>query len=96
MAAGEELSAESRGEIEILLGESLELLPRFGDGSFRLVYIDPPFNTGHRQTRRTIRVDRDTEGDRTGFGGRAYRTEEPPGSPTMTATTTTLPSSNPI
>lgn len=57
-------------------GESLEILPRFEDGSFRLVYIDPPFNTGRRQTRRTVAVTGDPDGDRTGFGGRGYRTEE--------------------
>ena len=30
---------------EILLGDNLELLPRFADGSFQLIYIDPPFNS---------------------------------------------------
>lgn len=63
-------------EVEILHGESLEILPRFEDGSFRLIYIDPPFNTGRRQTRRTVAVTGDPDGDRTGFGGRGYRTEE--------------------
>ncbi len=58
----------------ILLGESLELLPRFPDGSFQLVYIDPPFNTGRAQTRRTLRTVADEDGDRTGFQGRRYAT----------------------
>src|ERR1019366_3674829 len=58
----------------ILLGESLELLPRFPDGSFQLVYIDPPFNTGTAQARRTLRTVADEDGDRTGFQGRRYAT----------------------
>jgi DNA modification methylase len=59
----------------ILLGDNLELLPRFGDGSFQLIYIDPPFNTGRRQQRRTLVATADSRGERTGFGGRRYRTE---------------------
>ncbi len=60
-------------EDAILLGENLELLPRFADGSFQLIYIDPPFNTGHVQTRRTLSTVGDAQGDRTGFQGRRYR-----------------------
>jgi site-specific DNA-methyltransferase (adenine-specific) len=59
---------------QILLGENLELLPSFGDGSFQLVYIDPPFNTGHAQVRKTLTVVSDEDGERTGFQGRRYRT----------------------
>jgi len=59
---------------EILLGENLALLPRFADGSFQLIYIDPPFNTGKEQRRRTLRTVPDVDGDRTGFNGRRYRT----------------------
>ena len=59
---------------EILLGDCLEILPRFADGSFQLIYIDPPFNTGREQTRRTLRTVPDERGDRTGFGGRRYAT----------------------
>jgi site-specific DNA-methyltransferase (adenine-specific) len=62
-------------EDTILHGENLELLPRFADGSFQLVYIDPPFNTGKLQERRTLRAVADPEGDREGFQGRRYRTE---------------------
>ena len=61
-------------ENEIILGENLEVLPRFADGAFQLIYIDPPFNTGHAQRRRTIQTVPDDQGDRTGFGGRRYRT----------------------
>jgi site-specific DNA-methyltransferase (adenine-specific) len=60
---------------EIILGDNLEVLPRFADGSFQLIYVDPPFNTGRRQTRRTLRAVAEEEGDRTGFGGRRYRSD---------------------
>ena len=60
--------------LEIHLGDNLEVLPRFGDGSFDLVYIDPPFNTGKAQARTRLRTIRDDGGDRTGFQGRRYRT----------------------
>jgi len=56
----------------ILLGENLELLPHLTDESFQLIYIDPPFNTGVAQTRRTLQTVADGDGDRTGFQGRRY------------------------
>jgi site-specific DNA-methyltransferase (adenine-specific) len=59
---------------EILVGDNLELLPRFENESFQLIYIDPPFNTGRQRARRTLRTVADAEGDRTGFGGRRYST----------------------
>jgi site-specific DNA-methyltransferase (adenine-specific) len=59
----------------ILLGDNLELMGELEDGSFQLVYADPPFNTGRVQSRQAVRTFADEEGDRTGFGGRRYRTE---------------------
>jgi site-specific DNA-methyltransferase (adenine-specific) len=59
---------------QILLGDNLALLPRFADRSFQLVYIDPPFNTGHAQVRKTLAVVGDEGGERVGFQGRRYRT----------------------
>jgi site-specific DNA-methyltransferase (adenine-specific) len=61
-------------EDAILLGDNLEVLPRFADGSFQLVYADPPFNTGRMQRRSTLETVAAPDGDRTGFGGRRYRT----------------------
>lgn len=60
---------------EVILGENLEVLPGLADGSFQMVYIDPPFNTGATQTRRSVATVSDEQGDRTGFGGRRYRTD---------------------
>ncbi len=66
---------ESPTTDQILLGENLQLLPRFADRSFQLIYIDPPFNTGRAQVRKTLSVVSDSEGERTGFQGRRYRTQ---------------------
>ncbi len=68
------LPGETPQSDQILLGENLELLPRFADGSFQLIYIDPPFNTGRAQVRRTLAVVGDEAGERKGFQGRRYRT----------------------
>jgi site-specific DNA-methyltransferase (adenine-specific) len=58
----------------ILLGDNLELLAAFADESFQLAYLDPPFNTGKAQTRKTLATVAATNGDRTGFQGRRYAT----------------------
>jgi site-specific DNA-methyltransferase (adenine-specific) len=58
----------------IVLSDNLAVLASLPDDSIDLVYIDPPFNTGKRQTLRRLKTVRDEEaGDRTGFGGRRYR-----------------------
>jgi site-specific DNA-methyltransferase (adenine-specific) len=59
---------------QIMLGENMQLLPSFADGAFQLIYIDPPFNTGRAQVRKTLQVVGDERGERTGFQGRRYRT----------------------
>ena len=59
----------------IVHGDNLEALRRMATGSAALIYIDPPFNTGKRQTRLRMKTVRDEAGDRVGFGGRRYRTE---------------------
>ena len=58
---------------EIILGDNLELLPGLQDDCFQLIYIDPPFNTGKAQTRKTLETVPDANGDRTGFMGRRYK-----------------------
>jgi site-specific DNA-methyltransferase (adenine-specific) len=61
----------------IYLSDNLPVLRSLPDASVDLIYIDPPFNTGGSQRRRTLRTERQEGegGDRTGFGGRRYRTE---------------------
>jgi site-specific DNA-methyltransferase (adenine-specific) len=59
----------------VIHGDCAAVLPRLPTGSFQLIYIDPPFNTGRVQQRTTLRTVRDEEGgDRTGFAGRRYAT----------------------
>jgi site-specific DNA-methyltransferase (adenine-specific) len=50
------------------------VLPKLPAGSFQLIYVDPPFNTGRDQARHEIAVAATPDGDRTGFGGRRYQT----------------------
>jgi site-specific DNA-methyltransferase (adenine-specific) len=58
----------------IVLGNNLGILQSMKTGSVELIYVDPPFNTGKRQSRKQIKTVRDEAGDRVGFGGRRYRT----------------------
>lgn len=59
----------------IVLADNLDVLASLPADSVDLVYVDPPFNTGKRQTLRQMRNVADPDGgDRTGFGGRRYRT----------------------
>ena len=59
----------------LIEADNADVLPKLPDGSFDLIYIDPPFNTGHVQRKRTLSTEHDEEaGDRSGFGGRRYRT----------------------
>jgi len=60
----------------IILGDCADVLPTLPDASFQLIYVDPPFNTGKAQSRRTLRTVQSESGDRTGFAGRRYATEE--------------------
>lgn len=59
--------------LDVYCTDNLEALRRFPDAAFELIYIDPPFNTGRRQSRTQLRVTAAADGDRVGFGGRAYR-----------------------
>jgi site-specific DNA-methyltransferase (adenine-specific) len=62
---------------QIHFGDCADLLPRLPAAFARLMYIDPPFNTGSRQKRERIKVTAvDGPGERVGFGGRRYTVEE--------------------
>jgi site-specific DNA-methyltransferase (adenine-specific) len=56
----------------VICGENSVALEKLPDARFDLVYLDPPFNTGRAQSRRTLAVAPDEAGDRVGFGGRRY------------------------
>jgi site-specific DNA-methyltransferase (adenine-specific) len=56
----------------VIAGDNRFALGKLPAGTFDLVYMDPPFNTGRAQARHTLAVRADAEGDRVGFGGRRY------------------------
>ena len=58
----------------VVCGDNLPILKSLATESIDLIYIDPPFNTGKTQVRHRISTIRDEGGDRTGFGGRRYKT----------------------
>lgn len=58
----------------IVHGDNLLVLRTTASESVDLIYIDPPFNTGKTQVRHRISTLRDDAGDRTGFGGKRYKT----------------------
>ena len=60
----------------INLADNLDFLRKVEDDSVNLIYIDPPFNTGTKQSMTSLKTVRDDDGDRTGFGGNRYRTEK--------------------
>ena len=63
----------------VVLDDCASVLPKLPGASFQLIYVDPPFNTGKTQVRRTLRTERakvDGTSDRIGFQGRAYATTE--------------------
>jgi site-specific DNA-methyltransferase (adenine-specific) len=59
----------------LITGDNRIAMERLPEGSFDLIYMDPPFNTGRTQARRTLTAVADPEGDRVGFKGRRYRSE---------------------
>jgi site-specific DNA-methyltransferase (adenine-specific) len=64
----------SEGENLVVEGDNLEFIRTLPANSFRLIYIDPPFNTGKIQTRQTMKNVRSATGTRVGFKGQTYET----------------------
>jgi site-specific DNA-methyltransferase (adenine-specific) len=58
----------------VYFGDNLSILPRLASACADLIYIDPPFNTGRKQTRLRLKTERAADGDRTGFAGQRYKT----------------------
>jgi site-specific DNA-methyltransferase (adenine-specific) len=69
-----ELGWNATGPNLIAQGDNLVALGQLPDASFRLIYIDPPFNTGRTQRRQALTTKRSEEGTRTGFKGQTYET----------------------
>lgn len=64
----------------IIPGDNAAMLPMLPAAFARLIYIDPPFNTGKVQKRERMRVTRARKGEsgnhRRGFGGKEYSVEK--------------------
>jgi len=59
----------------IYYGDNLPILQSFLKETINLIYIDPPFNTGRKQSRTRIRTVHSENGDRVGFKGQRYVTQ---------------------
>lgn len=62
----------SDGPSLVVEGDNLVALPGLPSATFRLIYIDPPFNTGRTQRRQSLTTTRSAEGGRVGFKGQSY------------------------
>ncbi|MBN1438168.1 MAG: site-specific DNA-methyltransferase [Anaerolineales bacterium] len=59
----------------IVWGDNLNYLCGLESDSVNLIYIDPPFNTGKKQSHTRIKtIPDENNGDRLGFAGKRYRT----------------------
>jgi site-specific DNA-methyltransferase (adenine-specific) len=58
----------------VIAGDNLPVLETLPEGSFQLICIDPPFNTGRVQRAQRMRTVRAADGDRVGFKGHTYQT----------------------
>lgn len=56
----------------LIHGDNLAAMASLPDESMQLIYLDPPFNTGRTQHRKTIRSTRDPDGAHLGFAGTTY------------------------
>ena len=61
--------------IRVVAAENLAYLKTLSSGTVDLIYIDPPFNTGHEQIRTHYRMTRSDAGTRRGFNGVTYSDE---------------------
>lgn len=59
---------------KIFFSDNLPILQALESESVDLIYIDPPFNTGKTQIRKTIKTVKSENGDRKGFQGNTYQT----------------------
>lgn len=61
-------------DARVIFGDNLPVLRSIPDASVNLIYIDPPFNTGKKQSRTRLKTVRSSNGDRKGFLGLRYAT----------------------
>lgn len=61
-------------DVAIVQGDNLAVTATLPDGCARLIYLDPPFNTGRTQRLQPLITRRAEGGARTGFKGMSYET----------------------
>ena len=68
------MDLELTGPDLVIRADNMDVLERLPRGRFSMIYVDPPFNTGRAQVRRSLstRPAAPEEGDRRGFKGRTY------------------------
>ncbi|MBT7692942.1 MAG: site-specific DNA-methyltransferase [Gemmatimonadales bacterium] len=66
-----DLTTESMSDL-VIAAENSEALSALPSDFFQMIYLDPPFNTGRRQTRTSTKVKRVEMGGRVGFKGQRY------------------------
>ncbi|MFI8596159.1 DNA-methyltransferase [Rothia koreensis] len=59
----------------VIRGDNRDVLADLPPEAFSMIYVDPPFNTGRAQVRRSLRSHRvdPEDADRRGFKGRGYK-----------------------
>lgn len=62
------------GDNLVVHADNIDAITQLPDESMRLIYIDPPFNTGRTQARQNITTRRAASGTRVGFQGQTYET----------------------
>ena len=60
------------GANRVIAGDNLEVIAKLPDQAFTLIYLDPPFNTGRAQARRSSTAVRSASGSVVGFKGQRY------------------------
>lgn len=65
---------EPDGSNLVIAGDNLLVLQQLPEATFRLIYVDPPFNTGRTQSRTQLKTVRSQTGTRRGFKGESYDT----------------------
>lgn len=58
----------------VIHGDNGDVLPCLPHAHFQMIYVDPPFNTGRKQSRQSIKTVRSATGTRVGFKGQTYET----------------------
>jgi site-specific DNA-methyltransferase (adenine-specific) len=58
----------------VFTADNAAVLPLLPDAVFKMIYIDPPFNTGRARRQETLRTVQSDQGSRIGFRGKAYET----------------------